>query len=455
MNISSFLKFKYLPLLLIGFIYFPASLFGLIIFRDAASVVFLLLMMIFVGVYYLSYQLSVRVFYQTKNLLSDRISGLVHWRAVIIALLSFYFASMMYAVLSAEAIPLSVALGGGTLMEIAEARGQFLAGLEGAASVLRYVIFILGRVVMPLILVAAFYYLNWSRYILAFMLLLFSVLSLEKAAPIFTFLPLMLYFYWQKRVRVSVILCMMMLSVIFALTFLAMGGVGKAFYRSDITSAQVQEERVIEMKIPDDITKLDGPMGREGRFYLLHLAFPNMSIPVEPDSYLGKLIVITNRIVWIPYITAYDWINFHDDVLNGQLTMGRSISFIHNIYGEPKISLEKMVYVYQFGASPGGVGASNTVFFVDAKLAFGWVGVFVYCLIFTFCAACIFSSGNIILKVASVNCIFIASVSSLSATLLSGGLAIYVILAFLLPLGRNNESAPDSVLFPRSKKTLL
>ncbi|NES09201.1 hypothetical protein G3O07_04870 [Pseudomonas laurentiana] len=96
----------------------------------------------------------------------------------------------------------------------------------------------------------------------------------------------------------------------------------------------------------------------------------------------------------MPYITAYDWLEFQRIVLDGHITNGRSISLVHLLYGEPKVPLEKMVYVFEYGASPGGQGASNTVFFVDAKLAFGWLGVLAYCLVFTFCAACIFTSQS-------------------------------------------------------------
>jgi hypothetical protein len=65
------------------------------------------------------------------------------------------------------------------------------------------------------------------------------------------------------------------------------------------------------------------------------------------------------------------------------------------------------------------------------------------------------SVGNMILKVASVNCFFIASVSSLSATLLSGGLAIYVLLAFLPPRGRLEEDVQGTVLTPVHIKASL
>jgi hypothetical protein len=89
-------------------------------------------------------------------------------------------------------------------------------------------------------------------------------------------------------------------------------------------------------------------------------------------------------------------------------------------------------------------GPANTLFLVDAKLAFGWPGVFVYSFVLACCAAIVFSSSNVVLKFSSINSFLVAIVSPLSATLLSGGLAIFVILALLLP---SDKSAPcDEVM---------
>jgi hypothetical protein len=143
---------------------------------------------------------------------------------------------------------------------------------------------------------------------------------------------------------------------------------------------------------------------------------------------------MVNRAVWVPYITAYDWLKFQHDVLEGRVTLGRSISVVAWLTGQPRVQLEQMVYAYQFGRSPGGAGASNTVFFVDAKLAFGWAGAILYCLIFPLFAAAVFSAENDVAKVASVTSFFTAALSPLTATLLSGGLAFYVAISLLVRL---------------------
>ncbi|MGE6791816.1 hypothetical protein ACQKFS_07300 [Pseudomonas guineae] len=431
-----------LPVCLVGLFYFPASLLGLYFFRDQEAVELFFLILLFSVVYFSSYNFFSRVFLflarKTSHLFS--VSNVFWYRLSFLAFF-IYAASLGYVIYLADAVPAMVALKGGTLMDIAQARSRFLAGLEGYDSLLRYAVFILGRSVMPLVLVAAFVFKSSLRYWLLVALLAFSMLSLEKAAPVFIFLPCILYFGVSKRWSSAFAAALSMLASIGVMTMLAMGGLEGM--QSGTVGRLVEEPTALQVSIPPDMP-IQEAMGRPGRFFL-----PNMlqdhfgvgQVPVYVNQVSGKLFILLNRIVWIPYITAYDWLGFHQAVLNGELTLGRSVSFIHHFYGEPKMLLEKMVYVYEFGASPGGAGASNTVFFVDAKLAFGWGGVVVYCLIFTFCAACIFSSGSRVLMVSSVVCFFVASVSSLTATLLSGGLFIYVVLAFLLFKNQNAELA--------------
>ncbi|WP_223414088.1 MULTISPECIES: hypothetical protein [unclassified Pseudomonas] len=424
---------KALPVFLIGMIYFPASLLGLVFFRDREAVELLFLILLFSVIYFSSYGFFSKIFLSLAKKSSRWFSASnAFWYRLSLLAFCIYAASLGYAVYLADSVPLIVALKGGTLMEIAQARGRFLAGLEGYESLLRYAVFILGRSVMPLVLVAAFVTKSKLRYWLLGALLVFSMLSLEKAAPVFIFLPCILYFFVSKRWSSVLAAAILMLTSIGVMTILALGGVGDS--QSGNVDRVVEDPAAQQVSIPPGMP-IQEAMGRPGRFYLPDMIQAKLKFetsPVSPAAVSGKLLILLNRIVWIPYITAYDWLGFHRAVLDGELTLGRSVSFIHHLYGEPKMLVEKMVYVYEFGASPGGAGASNTVFFVDAKLAFGWVGVVLYCLIFTFCAACIFSSGSRVLMVSSVVCFFVASVSSLTATLLSGGLFIYVVLAFLL-----------------------
>jgi len=426
---------KGVPVYLMLIIYLPAGLLGLFLLRDHSAVEFLCILLLFCVVYFLSFNF----FSRTYLLLVDRLRGLFSvsrqgWVLLSLLALATYIATLAYAAWIADTVPLFVALEGGSLMDIAHSRSQFLAGLSGYESLLRYAVFILGRSIMPLLLVAAFLLKARSRYWLLLLLLALSMLAMEKAAPIFVLLPLMFSYLVQRSWKMLVATSSMMLGCVVVLAFLAGGGNAKSSMPTGDDSAQVL---IVPPGMP--IQEAMGDPSRALLPYYLRKHFSEEQYQFDPNKLSAKFTLLLNRVGWVPYITAYDWLEFQRIVLDGELTLGRSISFVHLLFGEPKMQLEKMVYVYEYGASPGGEGASNTVFFVDAKLAFGWAGIVIYCLVFTFCAACIFTSGSQTLVVSSVVCFLVASVSSLTATLLSGGLFIYLILSLLL--GRSDQAA--------------
>jgi hypothetical protein len=440
---------NYFPLLITLTIYLPASLLGLLLFRDREALEFILLITILTAVYFLTFNLFSRLYFSIARWLP---TSYFHspWHASANICILVYCASIGIAIYLTESIPLVIALEGGSVMDIANSRSLFLAGLEGHASVIRYLVFIMGRSILPLVLLAAFFYSHPSRHLLLCMMICLSMLSMEKSATIFVLLPIMLYFicykFWGRAMGA---LCLLVITV-GLMTFLATGGNERPTMATPATSETELNPRL--PSIPPNMP-LQQSMGNPLRFSLphylnsIHIGF---GYSVDPTKLSEKAITLLNRMVWIPYITAYDWLGFQRTVLHNKLTYGRSISFIHLIYGEPKMELEKMVYVYEFGASPGGQGGSNTAFFVDAKLAFGWLGSIFYCLVFTFCAACIINSGSRVLIFSSVLCFFIASVSSLTATLLSGGLFIYVVLAFFIA-----DREADRQLFPSAPRPSL
>lgn len=430
---------KGFPVYMVLAIYFPAGLLGVFLFRDRSSIDFFLILILFCVVYFFSFDFFSRMYVALINRKSTLFEvSRRGWLFISFLAFSLYVGTLLYAVWIAQAVPLFVALEGGGLMDIAHSRSQFLAGLVGYESLLRYAAFILGRAVMPLILVAAFMLRIRFRHGFLVLILGLSMLAMEKAAPIFVLLPLMFYYLMARRWSAVIASAAVMLACIVMVTLLARGEDDRTS-GSEVFSAAFNNSEVI-LTVPPGMP-IQGAMGDPSRALLpfyVHKYFSEEEYQFDPSELSAKLTLLLNRIVWVPYITAYDWLEFQRLVLDGQLTLGRSISFVHLLFGEPKMQLEKMVYVYEYGASPGGEGASNTVFFVDAKLAFGWIGVVVYCLVFTFCAACIFTSGNQTLIVSSIVCFLVASVSSLTATLLSGGLFIYLILSLLL--GRSHRA---------------
>jgi flagellar biosynthesis protein FliQ len=139
---------------------------------------------------------------------------------------------------------------------------------------------------------------------------------------------------------------------------------------------------------------------------------------------------ITNRVLWIPYITAYDWFRFHDDVLKGEFLQGRTAGLLAWLQGQDRYPMEKKIFGYQFGEASSSTGTSNAVYFADAYVNFGWPGILVTSLvvglIFSMLAACV----SIPASAVSVMSAFGLMVASLTANLLSGGLVILLLLAF-------------------------
>ncbi|MGE6991999.1 hypothetical protein ACQKIK_01095 [Pseudomonas sp. NPDC047961] len=431
---------KGVPIFIMLTIYLPASLLGLFVLRGQSAVEFFSLLILFCIIYFISFGFFSKVYVLLVSNLRA-LCGISYKGWVLLSLFALisYIITLAYASWIADTVPLFVALKGGRLMDIAHSRSQFLAGLVGYESLLRYSAFILGRSIMPLILVAAFTLRVRSRYWLLMLLLALSMLAMEKAAPIFVLLPLAFYYVMLRRWKAVVTTTSIMLGCIVILAFLAGGG--NADSAADGTKAAAVNDSAKVLIVPPGMP-IQEAMGDPSRAllpYYLRKHFTEEQYQFDPDKLSAKLTLLLNRVGWVPYITAYDWLEFQRIVLDNQLTLGRSISFVHLLFGEPKMELEKMIYVYEYGASPGGEGASNTVFFVDAKLAFGWLGVIVYCLAFTFCAACIFTSGSQTLIVSSIVCFIVAAVSSLTATLLSGGLFIYLVLSLLL--GKGEEPA--------------
>lgn len=425
-----FLGFWQLPILLMLAIYLPAAILGVYIFRDIYSIVFLVLLSVFVMIYYWLYpRVSIRLFGHRLEGFFWKVGDQINWTVIAWVSVVLYIATIIVASHTTDFTPLGAALRGGSDLDIANARANFLANRSGIESFLRYSAVILGRAVMPFFIVYAYWTKNRFRHVILIGLLLCYFLFLEKALPVFLFLPLILLNLQKRRFFLVATNLLSLLIAIGLLAFLAQGGLHDTTKNLNVQKKEYIYEKSTLVNITKNVITDDPTL----HFYPLYVAFPE-------ENQAGikyRSIIILNRALWIPYVTAYDWLKFQDVVLNGELTYGRSIGIVSWLLGEPKLQIERMVYKYE---GLGGDGASNTVFFVDAKIAFGWCGVFVYCILFTLIANLILSSKNEPAKIASVTGFFTVCLSPLTASLLSGGLFFYILICLLI------RPAPSEVL---------
>lgn len=424
----------HIPTFIILVLYLPAALLGSYLYQNKFSTVIIFLLIILVSLYYILFPLFSK-FLQKFDQQAEftRIRARLNWRVLAWLAVIIYGITMLVAVFTVEHTPLGAALLGGSELDIARARAEFLATRQGPEALLRYLALIFGKTVMPFIVLCLFYRASRWKYLALCVLLCSYMITLEKSAAIFAFLPILLFFIIYKRWRSFFIHILTLTLCIVIWTFLATGGLDKNiknFYKKPIpTSSQL-------VKSDWPIFISGGSVADGYRIYFIRNLIEN-NIAINCIGNCAKSLAMLNRIAWIPYITAYDWLRFHDQILDGKMTYGQQIGIVSWLRGVPKLQLEQMVYDFQLGQPQAGAGSANTIFLVDAKLAFGWGGVIAYCVLFAFFSAIIFSSANEVVKISSITSFYTAALSPLTATLLSGGLMFYILMAFF----HRNESA--------------
>lgn len=278
-----------------------------------------------------------------------------------------YSIVIIYALLTAEKIALWEALKGATAIEIAQAREMLFRAREGNARVLPYMNAILSTALMPYIIMLAFVYrlkIAWPLFILFSLSLLFSM---EKALILKAMLPIFLLSvngYVSKKYIYAIPI--LTLSLMMTLTYLARGSDAGISAGVPNLSTQLDENG-------RDKLDADSKIVQEGKMLSVrdHIA---KYYPLRFNSTTGQLI---NRAVWIPYITAYDWIKYFHEEMNEKHLYGTTSLFLSKIVGKEQFMMERAIFDYQFGLGQTKTAAANTNFMIDAFVNFGYFGVFI------------------------------------------------------------------------------
>jgi hypothetical protein len=149
------------------------------------------------------------------------------------------------------------------------------------------------------------------------------------------------------------------------------------------------------------------------------------------DAFSRSALFMLNRLLWTPYITAYDWFRYQDEILQGDYLRGKTAGPLAWLQGEPRFSAEKEIFKYQFGQSATPTGTANAVFFADAYLNFGWLGILVCSVLLGVIFGLITALDSLSVASVSVMSSFGVMVASFTANLFSGGLLILLLLAFM------------------------
>lgn len=334
---------------------------------------------------------------------------------------------IVVACLTTDRIPLVEALTGASAGQLFEDRANFLRERTGAGQILNYAFAILSQAVMPLALTYAFWArTSWRRWALV----IFTVgtfLTLSKAAFLCVSAPLIALFCMQGRWRAAAGAVASFVASVAVMYVLASGIVGVWIEKADTAIMAVQQGQ-----------SFGDPLGKAKAVTASSKSVPSNQVALPSDTPMeynvfGKrtaLLVVANRIVWIPYVTALDWFKYQEVKLHGDYVYGRSIRPIAFAMGEKRLYLEKAVAELQWGCA--NCATSNAVFFADAWLNWGPLGVILYSALFALTIKLIATSGYLPLVAASVLPVWIACFSALPPVYFSGGLGLLALAALAI-----------------------
>lgn len=250
---------------------------------------------------------------------ADRLPSRSVARTLIGIAVLFFSAFVAVTALTAPSLPLFSALAGEDPADIALAREQFLKAREGALLALVYLNAALTFTLVPYAMCLGFIRKERSAWLLLALFLGYSVLFLEKAFFLRVLAPLaaLIVVTRNHRVRLS-----WLLLAAFALLVL------------NVALSGFADER-----------------GITG--FLLY------------------------RVLDIPARTAIDTLVYWQDTWGGKYLSGATNLVFSQLFSLERIHLERLVFEYQFGPYESGTASANAVFFVDAFVNFGWLGVLV------------------------------------------------------------------------------
>ena len=238
---------------------------------------------------------------------------------------------VVVAFMTAEKLPILAALQGGSREEIAVLRENFLKAREGWQSIFVYLSAAFTGAIIPYTLALMFLYKTRLRWFLFAFFLLYSISFLEKGYFLKGGLPF-LYLAAQKRINLP-----------FSPKFIVVA--------------------IVSLLLGVTIASRAGKSGEGSRFFTLAYVPP------------GALEFLAWRAVAVPIVTASDAIRVFEERYGGEPLKGATSSLLATAFGLERIPFERVVFAEEWGQNETQTGSANSVFFTEAYVNFGYLGV--------------------------------------------------------------------------------
>ena len=278
-------------------------------------------------------------------------STLFHW--LVWGAFSVYFVAVFA---TASSIPLISALFGADTEQLSVERGDFLKLRDGFEASYQYIDTLFMGFLLPysLALMVIERRRAWPVALVYF--LFYSVSSLQKALFLRALAPLGFLVAQRKVGRPLRFVAIIAVSSVLIL-------LGNVALERGITAP---DEAPAEHSFAPDASSTTSPA----------------DLQTWVDGYFDPLYVrsgIVDQVVWriiaVPIFTAADAVAVFHEELAGRLLWGATSTPIAAVLGHERVNLDSMVFAHQWGESD--IGRSNSVFFVELFVNFGWPGVLI------------------------------------------------------------------------------
>lgn len=244
-----------------------------------------------------------------------------------------------FAVLSwvtAEQIPLIAALQGADGDTIALLRENFLKGRGGWQSGFVYVNAILSGALLPYCIALMFLMNSRYKWLVFAFFMFYSISFMEKA------------FFLKAVIPVFYLLCQ------------------KAF-RSRLQPSAIAVGSLLLLLAFTAVSRIGQPALQSGGGDFWGPTY-------QAGNALDQL---AWRIFAVPLFSAVDAIKLWETIFNYPLG-GATSSLLSSLLGLQRIEFERLVFAYEWGQNAAGTGSANSVYFTEAFVNFGWLGIITF-----------------------------------------------------------------------------
>ena len=320
---------------------------------------------------------------------------------VVFSLILFFIAFITTAIFTATSIPILVSFNGGSIEEISISRAMFLKARDGIYSILVYVSALLSGFIIPYVLAKLYLSKSKTFWFLLIIFSSYSVISTEKAFFMRWAIPLLVLFYMIGRSgsKKYITIAKRTLFSIFLIIFI------------NITLSGFSDGKGFNIQSTTD--------------------FFNAGYASEVLNQNGAMFFIW-RTFAVPIFTASDSFKTFNEVYEGQLLWGATNGTLSSLFGLNRVWFERDVFAGQWGQADGGTMSSNAVYFTEAFVNFGWLGLIIISLLVGYILAKMGNSKDIGINILTPLLTYNLFSSGLLGTLLGNGLLLLFVLLFIV-----------------------